>query len=175
MDTYITKQEIMDVFEVSEEIAKRVENLMRNHNENNHYDDTTMKILNELLGCHGVEKIFPDEEFEGREDFLYLNVGETYQSTIILTNIGYVISSWGEEREEAEREKEEQIIFELTVIWEEFETEEKIRLIGLINENLIDQKKVSMFVARAKNVDDFLGKLESEQFKSLVEIWEDFN
>jgi len=175
MDTYIDKKIIEEVFEVDEEIAKRAENLMRNHNENNHYDDTTMKRLNELLSCHGVEKIFPDGEFEGKEDWLYLNTGETYQKTIILTNIGYVISSWGEETEEAEREKDQQVVFELTVIWKEFETEEKIKLIGLINENLIDQKKVSMFVARAKNVDDFLGKLESEQFKSLVEIWDDFN
>lgn len=58
----------------------------------------TLNLANYILRGYGVESLYP--EFK---DFQYVNMGETYKTTLCHTGERFIISSWGDYVEIHER------------------------------------------------------------------------
>ena len=54
-----------------------------------------MEALNEILGGFGVEGVFSDDSIT-EPAFAYVNMGDTYDPTIVLYNGSYRVTSWGD-------------------------------------------------------------------------------
>jgi len=66
-------------------------------------DELIMSAANELLECHGVEAVFSNVD-DMEPAFTYCNTGDSYVGTLVLTDTGrYLVSSWGDMVESAER------------------------------------------------------------------------
>lgn len=102
-------KEISEIFQVSLpkaraiiKVCKGYDNADRNYLRNNYADS-----LDKLCGTFGIEGInetslqYPDSE---EIEFEYLNVGDTYQSTIIFKDGKISLGSYGDMIEEIERD-----------------------------------------------------------------------
>ena len=53
-----------------------------------------MSAINEILGGFGVEGVFSDSDME--PEFSYVNMGDTYDPTIVRYQGSFRVTSWGE-------------------------------------------------------------------------------
>jgi hypothetical protein len=74
-------------------------------------NESIMEALNTVLDCHGVEAITPDGCIYPVAT--YLNTGDTYCLTVVLTEDGeFLLTSWGDFLEDWEREQAEEFASE---------------------------------------------------------------
>jgi len=70
-------------------------------------NERIMEALDTVLDCYGVEAITPDGCIYPVAT--YLNTGDAYTSTVVLTEDGeFLLTTWGDFLEEWEREQEEE-------------------------------------------------------------------
>ena len=55
-----------------------------------------MQEINRIMGGCGVEYIGDFNNYPCREDFRYINMGDTYDQTVIFRNGRFKVCSWGE-------------------------------------------------------------------------------
>ena len=74
--------------------------------------ERVMGVANEAMGGHGVERaayeIYDERGVERVVDFHYVNMGDTYNATLVIHRLGsdhdrFYITTWGDEVERAER------------------------------------------------------------------------
>jgi len=59
------------------------------------YDHMLMTAINEILEGHGIETVRP--RYDKRASYDYINMGDTYNATILLRSDGrLIVASWGD-------------------------------------------------------------------------------
>ena len=175
--TNLKVSEIVEAMECSEYIAKRAIVLMTRAIEDNEQHEV-MEKLNSLFDCHGVESVFcNDFELIYYKDYdsnaQYLNTGDSYIGTIILEHDKFILSSWGDMVEDAERIDSEKFLDFFPKIWKNLMTNEKVSIIVFANENVETNEKVSIFSSRQKS-NDFLSCIPCDFFTPLKEAMEEY-
>ena len=88
---YPTLKQIMDGIECDEDTAKAILSALQTHGED---DEARLKLVDKIMDGCGVEGIGECDIRLG-PPLLYVNMGDTYATTICLFRERFIVSDWG--------------------------------------------------------------------------------